>query len=1129
MWIIFSLCFLISKVNLKNNYISFEIIEVDDCVRLMNVSNHIFFNFTPLYEGKKCGDYTWENLGHCDANKKDMYIKNENGKYFVITNYEYDYGIDVEITFEDWDHINGFMALNAYFNEYLVEPEDQTFWQCLNCGGYDNELHYDNYVRKNEYPKRLYFYLYEHPFNCSEKLYKFVFKIDSINQLYQGGKKGKFKIIENFYSFTNQEVFPKYTFYSDDKIELELINFIDAEFLHVTSNETLPFNYELYYFKLEYEENSFGGNLKGLGLDNKETELSNENNKNLFKVNEESGLKYILSDEEKENRYAEIKVKISLYDYCPQEYSSTCSINELIRQKQFIFKIYINDTLTDIAEETHKSPDVTEKISEPSDTAEETHKSHDTTEQTSNSENSEQIQKSSDIVEQSSKSSDISDNISKDTSQTNSDNTSSDKSSNIKEIISDCLDNYNSYDQKNDIYSHLCPDFIKDEIIIDLNKTIERIDKNKSYNIIGNDFVAQIIPIDSSDQNNIDKNNEIFTSSYTNFTECEKILRNAYDIQSPRKLTFVQIELNNTNNNILVKQVEYQVYDDNNNLLNLSLCEKENITIKYSFKNEMKDEVDLIIFFKKNGIDILDLNDNFFNDVCLPYSDSEKDLTINDRIKDIYKNYTFCEKNCQLIEVNYEEYKAICDCSTKENLNLKDSNFEQPILQVEKKNNNFKLIKCLSSLTSLKDNLKNIGFWIFLTLMILNIIFLILYIYNLDIIKNYISKEMANHGYIGKSDADHTFCHNYIKKLDKLIEKLNAMKNNFKNKVKNKAPPKRKTKGKINRDNVGNKDNSSQSFLKKKIELLNKRMEKTKKEKNPNVKGNKHSSDKIEIFKYTGSDKGKDFNENNNFKLNLININVNDIKKKTHIPKMSDDILNIYNFKEAIKYDNRSLCSIYYIFLIAKEVIMHAFFYKSPMEPLPIRLSLLKYMLGCDLALNAIFYTDDKISEKYNSAKSIISFAFTNNLIVILLSTLIGYVLFIFLGNLNNSTNAIRNLFREEEEKIKNNKNYKVSLERKKQIICEVKRIMKNYKIKIIIFYIFEFLSMIFFWYYVTIFCNLYKKTQISWLIDSILTIIIRILIDLSLNIILSILYKVSLATKSNCLFRVIIFLYSFS
>ena len=157
--------------------------------------------------------------------------------------------------------------------------------------------------------------------------------------------------------------------------------------------------------------------------------------------------------------------------------------------------------------------------------------------------------------------------------------------------------------------------------------------------------------------------------------------------------------------------------------------------------------------------------------------------------------------------------------------------------------------------------------------------------------------------------------------------------------------------------------------------------------------------------------------ENNNFHLNLININVNEVKKKTYIPNISEQVLNIYSFKEAIEYDKRSFFTIYYIFLIAKQVIMHAVFFRSPIEPLPIRLSLLKFMLGCDLALNAIFYTDDKVSEKYNSAKSAITFAFTNNLSVLLLSTLIGYAMFIFLANLNNSTNQIRNLFREEEEK----------------------------------------------------------------------------------------------------------------
>ena len=268
--------------------------------------------------------------------------------------------------------------------------------------------------------------------------------------------------------------------------------------------------------------------------------------------------------------------------------------------------------------------------------------------------------------------------------------------------------------------------------------------------------------------------------------------------------------------------------------------------------------------------------------------------------------------------------------------------------------------------------------------------------------------------------------------------------------------------------------------------------------------------------------------EENDFKLNLININVSEPKKRLYIPNNSEHVLNIYEFKEAIKCDKRSLFRIYYIFLIYKQVIMYAFFYNSPLEPLPIRLSLLKLILGCDLAFNAILYTDDKISEKYNSSNSIGLFAFTNNLLVILLTTLIGYIIFILLGYLINSTNKLRKLFRIEEERIKNNKSYVTSILRKKEVIIEVNNIIRKHKIKVIFFYIIEFLLMLCFWYYVTVFCYIYQKTIISWLLDTLITIIIRIIIDIIKNLIFSALYKCSISSNCECIYKLIIFLYSF-
>ena len=83
------------------------------------------------------------------------------------------------------------------------------------------------------------------------------------------------------------------------------------------------------------------------------------------------------------------------------------------------------------------------------------------------------------------------------------------------------MDGYLTSDDKNGIYSHLCPNFTTNEILDNMEDVVNKIEENKTYKIIGKDFVAQVIPIDYLDENNINKNNEFFSnSSHTNFTEC---------------------------------------------------------------------------------------------------------------------------------------------------------------------------------------------------------------------------------------------------------------------------------------------------------------------------------------------------------------------------------------------------------------------------------------------------------------------------------------------------------------------------------------------------------------------------------------------------------------------------------
>ena len=133
-----------------------------------------------------------------------------------------------------------------------------------------------------------------------------------------------------------------------------------------------------------------------------------------------------------------------------------------------------------------------------------------------------------------------------------------------------------------------------------------------------------------------------------------------------------------------------------------------------------------------------------------------------------------------------------------------------------------------------------------------------------------------------------------------------------------------------------------------------------------------------------------------------------------------------------------------------------------------------------------------------------------------------------FFINLNNSINSVRNYFNEEEKKIKDNKNCKVTEERKKEQLNEIEKILKNHKIRVIIFIIIEVSLIIFFWYYVTAFCHVYSRTQISWLLDSFLSIISRFIIECLFSLLFAKLYRIAIESNIFCLYKFVLFFYCF-
>ena len=362
-----------------------------------------------------------------------------------------------------------------------------------------------------------------------------------------------------------------------------------------------------------------------------------------------------------------------------------------------------------------------------------------------------------------------------------------------------------------------------------------------------------------------------------------------------------------------------------------------------------------------------------------------------------------------------------------------------------------------------------------------------------------------------------------INQPKELLEQINDNNNN-KNVINIKDKKNKKAKGCKSKNGKKNQNNH---ILINNVILLDKLK---------NKKNNKKSKRKIRKkihniptqAKEVGKNEKIDEKEKNIFNLNLININLNDKKIKEYIPKNSLQILNNYTFKEAIKYDMRSICAIFYIFLLSKQAVFHTFLFKSPLEPFSIRLCLLLFITSSDLALNAFFYLDDKISKKYRYAQSLFLFTFNNNITIILLSTFIGFIFLTLFTNLSNSTNKIREVFRSEEEKMKKSKKYFLSEESKKGIYIEIENILKRHKAKVIILVVIEFSLILFFWYYVTAFCHVYSSTQISWLFDSFLSMLSRLIIELLLSLLFAKLYRMAVEANTLCLYKIVLFFYSF-
>ena len=536
--------------------------------------------------------------------------------------------------------------------------------------------------------------------------------------------------------------------------------------------------------------------------------------------------------------------------------------------------------------------------------------------------------------------------------------------------------------------------------------------------------------------------------------DCERILKEIYNISRNETLFLVKIEV--FQKGMLIPKIEYDVYYKLNGVnlvkLNLSYCKNVKIDISVPIQINIK------------NIDQYNSSSCYYNDICyVTTSDSGTDITLKDRKKEfIDKNKTLCQENCFLTNYDYNINKARCSCEVIES----SSKFENIKIDKEKLYKNFIDIKnianvyfllCYKVLFSKKGLIKNYGSYSIIIIIIVHLIIIIVY-YSLNLYKQVLN-------IIRKI----SFCSNNYEFLKLLIKRgrnkkiLNQKKKNVlkRNKVQ-KFENEKNRKSEIKMD--------SKSTFGKTINL-NYPIEETKEFSKKAITLNKKLSTQVidEISK--------------------------DLK---NVMEYNDEELNSLEYDLALKHDKRNYCQYYISLLKTKHSLIFTFFNNNDYNLKIIKIDLFLFNFSLFYVINALFFNDDTMHKIYINNGD---FGFIGQLPQIIYSYLISS-LFSFILEMLALT----------EEVIIQMKKIVFNIQFNKRILDLSNKI----KIKIFLYFIISTIFLIFFWYYLSMFCAIYPNTQIHLIKDTLLSFVVSFIEPLGLFLIPGLLRFLSLSKQNN-------------
>ena len=425
-------------------------------------------------------------------------------------------------------------------------------------------------------------------------------------------------------------------------------------------------------------------------------------------------------------------------------------------------------------------------------------------------------------------------------------------------------------------------------------------------------------------------------------------------------------------------------------------------------------------------------------------------------------NVIICPDNCEYKAFNLEEKIVNCDCNLNTNKNytnkaddfLKEDNgnFFSYFLD----NINYDVFKCYNLIVTYENLKKNYAFYTSFSISGIVIVITIYFLgYGIPKIRKLMNEEAPNYE---KLYNDYVKEVHKVNKLKKPSKKSTGLLLVF--------PPKKKFKRK--------KSKTKGKTVIHKIKINHKKKRK------------KYKSKTSKQLVCNNMDL-KDFS--------IYNFNKKNIKRKTEPMNIISDTkmenINELPYSQAIKIDKRNVYVIFYSVLIKKIELVDLFIGKHKIIVVLIYQYILSLLI--DLFLNAFLYTDEVVSNKYHNNGQL-------DIIVSLTITVLSNIINSIICNILNFSKGVEERL-EEIMEIKDESSY----------FYAFNKFIKIVKIKAVLYFLMEIFIIVFSFYYIIIFCIVYKKSQISFLVNYLMSIVETLIVSIFVSIVVTITRKIGL------------------